>query len=118
MGHGERLGAGAIDPLAEPGRRRNGGLVRLNNRHKLHVTNRRCSTTSARKRRSTTREKVRRHRTRLREQGLRPVQVWVPDTRAAGFAEDARRQTLIVSASEHAESDQTFVDAINDVDLG
>ncbi|MFQ5705337.1 MAG: antitoxin MazE-like protein, partial [Gemmatimonadales bacterium] len=33
-------------------------------------------------RRKATREKVRRHRRRLREQGLRPIQIWVPDIRA------------------------------------
>lgn len=37
-------------------------------------------------------EKQRRYRERLRQQGLRPVQIWVPDTRAPGFAEQCRRQ--------------------------
>lgn len=58
-------------------------------------------------------EKVRRHRERLREQGLRPVQIWVPDTRAPGFAEEARRQSAAVAASGHATEDQAFVDAIS-----
>ena len=38
------------------------------------------------------RAKVRRHRARLRRLGLRPIQLWVPDTRRAGFAAEARRQ--------------------------
>lgn len=59
------------------------------------------------------REKVRRHRDRLREQGLRPVQIWVPDTRSPTFAEEARRQSAAVAASEHAAEDQAFVDAIS-----
>ena len=59
------------------------------------------------------REKVRRHRERLREQGLRPVQIWVPDTRSPGFAEEARRQSAAVAVSEHAVGDQAFVDAIS-----
>jgi hypothetical protein len=58
-------------------------------------------------------EKVRRHRERLRELGLRPVQMWVPDTRAPAFAEEARRQSAAVAASEHAREDQAFVDAIS-----
>lgn len=29
----------------------------------------------------------------MREQGLRPVQVWVPDTSRQGFAEEARAWT-------------------------
>jgi hypothetical protein len=40
-------------------------------------------------------ERVRRRREALRAQGLRPVQVWVPDTRRAGFAEECRRQSLL-----------------------
>ena len=64
------------------------------------------------------RDKVRRHRARLREQGLRPLQVWVPDTRAPGFPEEARRQTLAVAESSHAETDQAFVDAIGEIDAG
>ena len=64
-----------------------------------------------------THEKVRRHRARLREQGLRPLQIWVPDTRTPGFSEEARRQSLAVAASVHAESDQRFVDAISDIDI-
>jgi hypothetical protein len=59
------------------------------------------------------RDKVRRHRERLREQGLRPVQIWVPDTRSPVFAEEARRQSALVAASEHATEDQAFVDAIS-----
>ena len=64
-----------------------------------------------------TNEKVRRHRARLREQGLRPLQVWVPDTRTPGFAEEARRQSLAVAASVHAEANQRFVDAISEIDI-
>ena len=64
-----------------------------------------------------THEKVRRHRARLREQGLRPLQIWVPDTRTPGFAEEASRQSLAVAASVHAESDQRFVDAISEIDI-
>ncbi len=59
-------------------------------------------------------EKVRRHRARLRQQGLRPVQIWVADTRAPGFAEEARRQSLAIAASAHADDDQAFIDSISE----
>ena len=36
--------------------------------------------------------RVAEHRSALRAQGLRPVQMWVPDTRAPGYAERVRRQ--------------------------
>lgn len=64
-----------------------------------------------------TSDKVRRHRALLREQGLRPLQVWVPDTRAPGFPEEARSQSLAVASSRHAEVDQAFVDAISEIDV-
>lgn len=63
--------------------------------------------------RSTSRDKVRAHRTRLREQGLRPVQIWVADVRSTAFARAAHRQSLAVARSPHAENDQAFVDAIS-----
>ena len=59
------------------------------------------------------RERVEAHRDRLRAQGLRPIQIWVPDTRAPGFADEARRQCLLANASPHAESDQAFIDSIS-----
>ena len=63
--------------------------------------------------RSTSRDKVRAHRTRLRNSGLRPVQMWVPDVRSKSFAQDAHRQSLAVAKSSHARRDQSFVDAIS-----
>ena len=50
----------------------------------------------------------------LREQGLRPIQVWVPDTRSPGFAAEAHRQSLLVAESPQAEENQAFVDSISD----
>jgi Protein of unknown function (DUF3018) len=58
------------------------------------------------------RERVRAHRARLRASGLRPIQIWVPDTRSARFAAEAHRQSQLVAGSDHAEEDQAFVDAI------
>lgn len=63
---------------------------------------------------STTRARVRAHRARLRSQGLRPVQIWVPDVNAPGFAEEAHRQSRAVAASCEAESDQAFVDSVTE----
>ena len=57
--------------------------------------------------RSAVRSRVAAHRAQLRARGLRPLQIWVPDTRAPGFAEEARRQSLLVAA----ESD--FVDMMD-----
>lgn len=49
-------------------------------------------------------ERVRRRRDKLRAAGLRPVQIWVPDTRAAGFAAECARQVQVIRDAETAES--------------
>jgi hypothetical protein len=47
-------------------------------------------------------QRVQRRRDKLRAAGLRPVQIWVPDTRASGFAAECRRQARLVrDAEEH-----------------
>jgi hypothetical protein len=60
------------------------------------------------------RVKVREHRERLRAQGLRPIQIWVPDVRAPSFQSEAHRQSLAVAGSAHAREDQAFIDAASD----
>ena len=57
------------------------------------------------------RDKVREHRARLQEQGLRPIQIWVPDVRAPVFRAEAHRQSLALAASRSAQEDQAFIDA-------
>lgn len=44
--------------------------------------------------------RVQKERERLRKAGLRPVQIWVPDTRRPGFAEECRRQCLLVAQTD------------------
>ena len=61
-----------------------------------------------------TRVKVREHRERLRSQGLRPIQIWVPDVRAPAFRSEAHRQSLAVAASADAREDQAFIEAVSD----
>ena len=61
-----------------------------------------------------TRVKVREHRERLRSQGVRPIQVWVPDVRAPSFRSEEHRQSLAVAASGHAHEDRAFIDARSD----
>lgn len=62
------------------------------------------------------RVKVSEHRQRLRRQGLRPIQIWVPDVRAPSFKEQARRQSLAVAQSAQEHEDQAFVDSVSDWD--
>jgi hypothetical protein len=62
---------------------------------------------------ASTRDRVRQHRERLRRQGLRPVQIWVPDVNAPEFAREAHRQSALIAASEDDQDDQAFVDAVS-----
>jgi hypothetical protein len=39
---------------------------------------------------------------RMRSSGLRPVQIWVPDTRSADFVEECQRQARAVAAHDPA----------------
>jgi hypothetical protein len=60
------------------------------------------------------RQKVQAHRDRLRTQGLRHIQIWVPDTTAPRFTAEAHRQSLAVATSPQAADDQAFIDAAAD----
>jgi hypothetical protein len=60
------------------------------------------------------RDKARAYRGRLRQRGLRPIQIWVPDVRSPAFKAEAHRQSHAVAQSPHADEEQDFVDAISD----
>jgi DNA-binding LacI/PurR family transcriptional regulator len=60
------------------------------------------------------RDRVRGYRERLRRQGLRPIQIWVPDTRSPDFIAEAHRQSAAIAASPHEAEDQAFIDALSD----
>lgn len=58
--------------------------------------------------------RVQKHRAALRESGLRPVQIWVPDTRRAGFAEECRRQSLLLSGDPHERDTTDWLESAGD----
>jgi hypothetical protein len=59
-------------------------------------------------------QRVQKRRDELRAAGLRPIQIWVPDTRRPGFAEECRRQSQLVAAANVADHD---LDALMDAAL-
>ena len=70
--------------------------------------------------RQSTRARVRDYRERLRRQGLRPIQIWVPDTRSAGFAAEAgktagMRFTDVIRTWIHVRDIDRNYDALNRV---
>lgn len=50
----------------------------------------------------------------MRAQGLRPIQIWVPDVRSPDFALEAHRQAALVAAAASSNDDMDFVEAISD----
>ena len=62
--------------------------------------------------------RVQKHRDALRAAGLRPVQIWVPDTRDPGFAQECRRQSLLAAHADAAdvELQRLMDDALADVE--
>lgn len=63
-------------------------------------------------------ERVQKRRDALRAAGLRPVQIWVPDTRRPGFANECRRQAALVAQTDRRDTDlDDFMDAaLSDLD--
>jgi hypothetical protein len=58
--------------------------------------------------------RVQKHRMALREAGLRPVQIWVPDTRRTGFAEECRRQSLLLQDDQHEQGMTDWLETVAD----
>lgn len=55
------------------------------------------------------------YRQRMRAAGLRPVQIWVPDTRSPDFAETYRRQARAIAACDPAGDElMSFVASVRD----
>ncbi len=64
---------------------------------------------------ATAAQRVQKHRKNLRKGGLRPVQIWVPDTRRKGFAEECARQSALAAADSHEQEIIGFIDNIADL---
>jgi hypothetical protein len=60
--------------------------------------------------------RVQKHRDALRASGLRPLQIWVPDTKQPGFAEECHRQSLSLRSDPHEQETLERLAAIADTD--
>lgn len=66
---------------------------------------------------TTAQEKMRSYRARLKAQGLRPIQIWVPDIRSPAFLAEAQRQSKLVSRRHKSEGEVLdFIEAAFDWD--
>lgn len=63
-------------------------------------------------------DRVRKHREDLRAQGLRPIQIWVPDTRADTFAGECDRQARLVAEADVGDepTSRLLDEAIGDIE--
>lgn len=61
--------------------------------------------------------KVRQHREKLRRQGLRPVQMWLPDVNDPKFIAEARRQARAIAQSPQEKEELAFIDSIFEENL-
>ena len=59
-------------------------------------------------------ERVQKHRDSLRAAGLRPIQIWVPDTRKKGFPEECRRQSLLLTHDDHEIDVLNWIEKVSD----
>ena len=66
--------------------------------------------------RTSTSERVQKHRAVLRAAGLRPVQIWVPDTRRAGFDKECRRQSFALREDANERETLNWLEAAADTD--
>ena len=62
--------------------------------------------------------RVQKRRDALRMAGLRPIQIWVPDTRRLGFADECRRQSRVVAQADRQDGalEQFMDEALTDID--
>lgn len=58
--------------------------------------------------------RVQKHRNRLRSLGLRPIQIWVPDTRRKGFAEECHRQSHLLQNDPEEKEILEWIEKITD----
>ena len=61
-------------------------------------------------------QKMRQYRCRMRQKGLRPVQIWVPDTRSPAIARELARQSRLASRSPDEQEVMAFLDEVRDWD--
>ena len=67
--------------------------------------------------RSSSAKKVRTHRAKLRAQGLRPIQIWVPDVNDPKIREQIKREARLIAQSGSEKDDLAFIDSIFEENL-
>jgi len=66
--------------------------------------------------RSTTTQRVRKHREHLRANGLRPVQLWLPDTSSDSFRRKCKQESLSLVNDPHEAEVLDWIAEVADTD--
>lgn len=61
-------------------------------------------------------ERVRKHREQLRAEGLKPVQIWIPDSRSAAFRQKCERESLSLVADPLEAETLAWIAEVADTD--
>jgi hypothetical protein len=59
-------------------------------------------------------ERTQTHRQKMKALGMRPIQIWVPDTRSKKFLAEARRQSLAARNDPHEKETMDWLDQVRD----
>ncbi|MDR1187159.1 MAG: antitoxin MazE family protein [Bifidobacteriaceae bacterium] len=57
--------------------------------------------------------RVAKHRAKLRADGFRPIQLWLPETRSAEYAAEARRQAVIANKADERDDVMDWLEESN-----
>jgi hypothetical protein len=60
--------------------------------------------------------RVRKHREQLRAAGLRPVQLWLPDTTSESFRKKCERESLLLANDPHEAETLAWIAEVADSD--
>lgn len=58
--------------------------------------------------------RVQKHRDGLRASGLRPIQIWVPDTRKRGFKKECHRQSKLLQNDPQEQEVLEWISSVSD----
>ena len=63
-----------------------------------------------------TRDRVRKHRKMMAQSGMRPIQMWVPDTKRPEFVLECRRQSRLLLNDAQEREILNFIGAASDTE--
>ena len=63
------------------------------------------------------RRRTNRYRERMRAAGFRPIQIWVPDTKAPSFARKLRRQVAALRGKPEERDAFDFIESLGDIEV-